>query len=182
MAATLKTDVYVDGTAVIDPGASLEEGVRVWHFAHVRTGAHIAAHSSIGKCVYVDAGVRIGARCKIQNFVSVYSGVTLEDDVFVGPAVTFTNDRFPRASGDWEIEPTLVRHGASIGANSTILCGTTIGKWAVVAAGAVVIRDVPPHRVVAGNPARPIAWACRCGRTVEAPGESCTACGEVLSL
>jgi acetyltransferase-like isoleucine patch superfamily enzyme len=138
----------------------------------------------LGKSVFVDSGVVIGAGCRIQNFVSIYSGVTLEDDVFVGPSAVFTNDRYPRASGgEWDRLPTLVRMGASIGANATVLCGLTIGELALVGAGAVVTADVEPHRLVVGNPAKPVGWVCRCGRGVPGgPGTACPACGEDLAL
>ena len=174
---------HVEPSAVVEDQASLSTGVSVWHFAHVRRGAHIGADTTIGKSVYIDEDVTIGARCKIQNFVSIYRGVVLEDEVFIGPSVTFTNDRYPRAVGAWVPTATIMRRGASIGANATLLCGITVGRWAVVAAGAVVVDDVDPHRVVAGNPGRPIGWACRCGHTVPAgPGTTCRACGTRLML
>jgi len=171
-------------TAVVEDGAEVGVGTRVWHFAHVRSGARIGERCVLGKSVFVDSGAVIGAGCRIQNFVSVYSGVTLEDDVFVGPSAVFTNDRYPRATGGkWELVPTLVRAGASIGANATVLCGLTIGELAVVGAGAVVTADVEPHRLVVGNPANPVGWVCRCGRVVPGgPRTACPACGEVLSL
>ena len=165
-------------TAVVEDGAEVGAGTRVWHFAHIRSGARIGERCVLGKSVFVDAGVVIGAGCRIQNFVSIYSGVTLEDDVFVGPSAVFTNDRYPRASGgQWDLLPTLVRMGASIGANATVLCGLTIGEFAVVTA------DVQPHRLVVGNPAKPGGWVCRCGRSVPGgPGTACPACGEDLAL
>lgn len=174
----------IHGSAVVEDGAEIGAGTRVWHFAHVRSGARVGERCVVGKSVFVDAGAVIGSGCKIQNFVSLYSGVTLEDDVFVGPAAVFTNDRYPRAeSGDWEPLPTLVRQGASIGANATILCGHTIGAWAVVGAGAVVVDDVEAHRLVVGNPAKAVGWVCRCGRGVPGgPETACPACGEVLSV
>jgi UDP-2-acetamido-3-amino-2,3-dideoxy-glucuronate N-acetyltransferase len=171
-------------TAVVEDGAEVGAGTRVWHFAHVRSGARIGERCALGKSVFVDSGVVIGAGCRIQNFVSIYSGVTLEEDVFVGPSAVFTNDRYPRASGgEWDRLPTLVRTGASIGANATVLCGLTIGELAVVGAGAVVTADVEPHRLVVGNPAKPVGWVCRCGRGVPGgPGTACPACGEDLAL
>src|SRR6266511_3995882 len=115
-------------TAVVEEGAEVGAGTRIWHFAHVRSGARIGERCVLGKSVFVDSRAVIGAGCRIQNFVSVYSGVTLEDDVFVGPSAVFTSDRYPRATGgQWELVPTLVRAGASIGANATVLCGLTIG-------------------------------------------------------
>ena len=171
-------------TAVVEDGADIGGGARVWHFVHVRAGAHVGARTILGKSVYVDRDVSIGNDCKIQNSVSVYAGVTLEDEVFVGPSAVFTNDPHPRASTSaWEVVPTLVRRGASIGANATILCGVTIGAYAMVGAGAVVTSDVEPHRLVVGAPARPVGWVCRCGHRVPAgPGSSCEACGEVLEI
>ena len=171
-------------TAIVEDGAEIGAGTNVWHFVHVRSGARIGERCVLGKSVFVDAGAVVGSGCRIQNFVSIYSGVTLEDDVFVGPSAVFTNDRYPRASGDdWQPLPTLVRRGASIGANATLLCGITIGEWAVVGAGAVLTQDVEPHRLVVGNPAKAVGWVCRCGRKVpEGPGRACPVCGEVLSL
>ena len=157
----------VHPTAVVEDGAVLGEGTRVWHQAHVRSGARVGAHCVLGKNVFVDAAAVVGDRCKIQNNVSVYSGVELADEVFVGPSAVFTNDRLPRAvNPDWEIVATRVERGASVGANATVVCGVTIGAAAMVAAGAVVTRSVAPHQLVAGNPARPAGWVCRCGRIV----------------
>jgi UDP-2-acetamido-3-amino-2,3-dideoxy-glucuronate N-acetyltransferase len=173
----------IDPSAVVEDGAVVGQGARIWHFAHVRSGARIGDDTVIGKSAYIDTGAVIGAGCKIQNFVSVYSGVTLEDEVFVGPSVVFTNDLHPRASGTWELVPTLVRRGASLGANATVLCGVTIGEWATVGAGAVVTSDVEPHRLVVGNPARAVGWVCRCGHTVpEGPGADCPSCGTRLEI
>ncbi len=170
------TGPVIHATAVVESGAIIGHGVRIWHFAHVRAGAVIGSGSQLGKSVYVDAGVVIGSRCHIQNFVSLYAGVELADDVFVGPSAVFTNDRFPRAHNlHWELTPTRVGTGASIGANATILCGTIIGPWAMVGAGAVVTRDVRPHQLVHGNPARPRGWVCFCGALLPAaPSDCCT--------
>lgn len=163
-------------TAVIEPGAQIGAGTRVWHHAHVRAGAVIGSGCVLGKNVFVDAGAVIGDRCKIQNNVSVYTGVVLGSDVFVGPSAVFTNDLRPRASaGGWTVTPTAVHDGASIGANATIVCGTVLGRAAMVAAGSVVTRDVAPHQLVAGNPARHHGWVCACGevvsRAVERPAD-----------
>jgi acetyltransferase-like isoleucine patch superfamily enzyme len=152
------TDFRVHPTAIVEDGAQIGAGSSVWHHAHVRSGAVVGAGTTIGKNVYVDAGARVGARCKIQNNVSVYSGVVLEDDVFVGPSAVFTNDRFPRAFGDWEEVETVVRRGASIGANATLRCGIELGELSLVAAGAVVTRNVAPNELVGGNPARTLGW------------------------
>lgn len=156
---------FVHPTAVVEEGAVIGAGTRIWHFAHIRRGARIGSGCVIGKDVYIDENVVIGNGVKIQNGVSVYKGVTLEDKVFVGPYAVFTNDKYPRAfSTDWVVVPTLVREGASIGANATIVCGVTIGKYAMVAAGSVVTRDVPDHGLVMGNPARLVGFVCYCGR------------------
>jgi UDP-2-acetamido-3-amino-2,3-dideoxy-glucuronate N-acetyltransferase len=169
-------------TAVVEPGAEVGGGTRVWHYSHIRDGARIGGGCTIGFSVYVDAGAVIGDRCKVQNHVSVYRGVVLEDDVFVGPAACFTNDRYPRAgSADWAVEPTRVRRGASIGAHATIVCGVELGACSMVAAGAVVTHDVPAHALVMGIPARLRAWVCACGRPLPASGGDppgvCGACG-----
>lgn len=159
---------YVHPTAIIEEDVEIGEGTRIWHFVHVRRGARIGRNCNIGKDVYIDAGVKIGNNVKIQNFVSVYRGVTLEDDVFVGPHATFTNDIYPRSfSAEWEVIPTIVKKGASIGANATIICGVTIGEYAMVGAGAVVTKDVPPHGLVVGNPAKLVGFVCFCGKPLK---------------
>jgi acetyltransferase-like isoleucine patch superfamily enzyme len=150
---------FIHATAEVHPEAVLGAGTQVWNWTKVREKAEIGIRSNIGQCVYIDHAVVIGNRCKIQNGVSVYAGVTLGDDVFVGPNATFTNDLRPRAhSRDWRITPTVVEDGASIGANATIVCGTTLGRHCMVAAGAVVTRDVPPHALVMGQPARVVDY------------------------
>jgi len=156
---------YAHPTAVIE-SQDIGAGTKIWHFAHVRRGSRIGRGCTIGKSVYIDIGAEIGENVKIQNFVSVYRGVTLEDDVFVGPSATFTNDLFPRSSfwSDEQVVPTRVCRGASIGANATVICGITIGKYAMVGAGSVVAEDVPAFALVLGNPARARGWACYCGR------------------
>lgn len=163
-------------TAVVDEGARVGRGVLLWHFTHVRTGAVIGAGSQLGMGVYVDHDAVIGRRCHVQNFVSIFTGVQIEDDVFIGPSAVFTNDRFPRAHNvRWQPASTRVCSGASIGANATILCGITIGQYAMIGAGAVVTSDVPPHALVVGAPARQIGWVCACGaRTMTPPPHACT--------
>jgi acetyltransferase-like isoleucine patch superfamily enzyme len=153
-------------TAEIEPGAVVGSGTRVWRHAHVRAGAVVGTDCTIAARVYVDAGVHIGDRVKVQDNVSVYAGVEIEDDVLVGPSVVFTNDLRPRAVGPWEITPTRIRRGASLGANATIVCGVEVGEGAMVAAGAVVTRDVASYELVAGNPARRLGWVCECGYTI----------------
>jgi UDP-2-acetamido-3-amino-2,3-dideoxy-glucuronate N-acetyltransferase len=170
-------------TAVVSPGARVGTGTRIWHHVQVREGARIGCDCILGKNVYVDRDVVIGDRCKIQNNVSLFAGVRLGDAVFVGPHACFTNDRIPRATNadgslkdaeDWSVVGIDVRDGASIGASSVILPGVTIGRFAMVGAGAVVPRDVPPFAVVVGNPARITGYICVCGETryAEAPPPS----------
>ncbi|WP_175060126.1 acyltransferase [Thermococcus sp. 2319x1] len=182
---------FVHPTAVVEEGAEIGEGTRIWHFAHIRTGAKIGKNCNIGKDVYIDVGVEIGNNVKIQNGVSVYRGVKVEDDVFLGPHMTFTNDLYPRAfNEDWEVVPTLVKKGASIGAHATIVCGVTIGEYAMVGAGAVVTKDVPPFGLVFGNPARLRGFVCYCGRPLkEKIGEDeaniifkCSHCGREVKI
>ncbi|MEM2143541.1 MAG: acyltransferase [Candidatus Thorarchaeota archaeon] len=159
------TGKFIHPLAVVEEGATIGDGTRIWHFAHVRSGARIGENCNIGKDVYIDAGVTIGNRVKIQNGVSVYHGVSIEDDVFCGPHMTFTNDMYPRAfSSSWEVVKTLVKRGASIGAHATIVCDTVLGEYCMVGSGAVVTRDVPPHALVVGNPARIIGFVCFCGQ------------------
>jgi UDP-2-acetamido-3-amino-2,3-dideoxy-glucuronate N-acetyltransferase len=157
--------VRIHETAVVEPDCEIGSGTAVWHHAHVRTGAVIGENCVLGKNVFIDAGAVIGNGVKIQNNVSVFHGVELEDFVFVGPSAVFTNDRYPRAqSVDWQVVPTLVKRGASIGANATIVCGITIGTYGTVAAGSVVTKSVESHELVAGSPARRLGWVCECGR------------------
>lgn len=166
-------------TACIDEGAVIGEGTRIWHFSHILRGSRIGRDCTIGQNVVVGPDVSIGNGCKIQNNVSVYAGVTLEDCVFCGPSMVFTNVWNPRAHIRRmdEARPTLVKIGASLGANCTIVCGVTIGRYALVGAGGVVTRDVPDHALVYGNPARQRGWVCRCGVKLDA-ALRCPACGE----
>jgi UDP-2-acetamido-3-amino-2,3-dideoxy-glucuronate N-acetyltransferase len=160
-------DVFVHPSAEVDEGATIGAGTKIWHLAHVRSTAVVGEDCVIGRNVYLDANAVVGDRVKIQNNVSVYQGVTIEDEVFVGPCAVFTNDLRPRAQNpDWKITPTLVRRGASIGANATLICGIEVGEFAMIAAGSVVTKDVEPFQLVAGNPARPKGWVDEKGEIV----------------
>ena len=157
--------IVIHSSAIVDHGAALGDGTRVWHFAHVCAGARIGEDCSLGQNVYVGNDVVLGNQVKVQNNVSIYDAVTLEDEVFCGPSMVFTNVYNPRAAvvRKHEYQRTLVRRGATIGANATIVCGVTIGEYAFVAAGAVVNREVPAFALVAGVPARQIGWMSRFG-------------------
>jgi acetyltransferase-like isoleucine patch superfamily enzyme len=169
-------DVFIHPRAQVEDGVELGAGCKVWQLTHVRGGARLGPGCKIGSAVYVGAGVRLGANCKVQNQALLYEGVELEDGVFVGPGVCFTNDRFPRAvnpdgslkdDSDWELGRILVREGAAIGAGAVVVTGCTIGRWALVGAASLVTRDVPDHALVYGNPARVAGWVCRCARRLD---------------
>ena len=187
-----RPSVRIHPTADVAPSAEIGPGTSIWNQAQVRERARIGPGCVIGKNVYVDLDVVIGANVKIQNNVSVYHGVSVEDGVFIGPHVCFTNDRVPRAINpdgtlkgdeDWEVTPILVRRGAAIGANSTLLPGVTVGRWAMVGAGSVVTRNVGDYELVAGNPARHMGSVCSCGEHLpdQADGTAfrgdCPSCG-----
>jgi acetyltransferase-like isoleucine patch superfamily enzyme len=160
--------VHTHPTAEVSPQAVVGEGTSIWHWAQVRERAVIGARCNVGKDVYIDMDVVVGDDCKIQNFATLYHGLIVGNRVFIGPHACFTNDLYPRAvSPDWQVVPTKVEDGASIGANATILCGITIGRFAMVAAGAVVTKDVPAHALVAGVPAKVVGWVCECGRPLD---------------
>jgi UDP-2-acetamido-3-amino-2,3-dideoxy-glucuronate N-acetyltransferase len=170
---------FVHDTAIVDAGAVVGNGAKIWHFSHVLSGSTVGERCNIGQNVVIGPDVAIGRSCKIQNNVSVYKGVTLEDGVFCGPSMVFTNIYNPRAeiSKMDQVRPTLVKKGATIGANATVVCGTTLGRYSFVGAGAVVTRNVPDHALVLGNPAKPIGWMCECGERLSDDLE-CIVCGK----
>ncbi|WP_363318934.1 acyltransferase [Brevundimonas sp.] len=163
----------VHPTAIIDEGAQIGDGSRIWHWVHVCGGARIGAGCSLGQGVFVGNDVVIGDRVKIQNNVSVYDAVTIEDEVFCGPSMVFTNVYNPRSAIERKAEyrPTLIRKGATLGANCTIVCGVTVGRSAFVGAGAVVNKDVPDHALMVGVPARLVGWMCECGEQLKGAGD-----------
>jgi UDP-2-acetamido-3-amino-2,3-dideoxy-glucuronate N-acetyltransferase len=180
-------DFFVHPSSYVDDGCQIGEGTKIWHFCHVMPTAVIGRRCNIGQNVVISPDVRIGDNVKIQNNVSVYTGVILEDDVFCGPSMVFTNVVNPRShvSRKDEYRRTLVERGASLGANATIVCGNTIGRYAFIGAGSVVTKDVPPHALVIGNPGRIAGWMCECGVKVATgptpPHEvTCSACGIAL--
>lgn len=172
-------DYFVHESSYIDDDVQIGAGTKIWHFCHVQRGARIGENCSMGQNVNISNNAIIGNGVKIQNNVSVYEGVELEDYVFCGPSMVFTNDLTPRAKypkGSAGYKKTLVKTGASIGANATIVCGHTIGEWALIGAGAVVTSDVPAHAMMAGVPAKQVGWACECGCKLPADNK-CTSCG-----
>ena len=169
-------DYFVHESAYVDDGAKIGKGSKIWHFCHVMPGARIGERCNLGQNVVVMPGTSIGNNVKIQNNVSIYEGVTLEDDVFCGPSCVFTNVLTPRShvSRKDEYALTLVRRGASIGANATIVCGSTIGEFAFIGAGAVVASDVPAYGLMVGVPARRVGWMCHCGERLHLEGATAT--------
>lgn len=159
---------FAHPSAIIEQNTIIGDDTKIWVNAQIRSGASIGTNCIISKDTYIDANVSIGNGCKIQNSVSIYHGVTIEDDVFIGPNACFTNDKVPRAfDPDWKITPTLIKKGASIGANATIVCGITIGQYAMVAAGSVVTKDVAPYSLVMGNPAKHHSFIDKIGNKIE---------------
>jgi UDP-2-acetamido-3-amino-2,3-dideoxy-glucuronate N-acetyltransferase len=159
--------IYIHPSAHVSEQTHIGENTKVWINVQIREQASIGDNCIISKDVYIDHSVQIGQRCKIQNSVSVYAGVTIKDDVFVGPNVSFTNDKIPRAfNQEWKITPTLVENGVSIGANATIVCGVTLGEYCMIASGSVVTKDVPPYSLVMGNPAKVVSKIDKAGNRV----------------
>jgi UDP-2-acetamido-3-amino-2,3-dideoxy-glucuronate N-acetyltransferase len=180
----LSRPYFIHESSYADEPCSIGEGTKIWHFCHVMSDSVIGRNCNIGQNVVVSSGVRIGDGCKIQNNVSLYMGVILEDDVFCGPSMVFTNVVNPRShvSRKDEYQRTLVGRGVTIGANATLVCGVSLGEYAFVGAGAVVTRDVPPYALVHGNPARGRGWVCQCGVKLSFAGPgaaeaTCSACG-----
>ena len=175
----VQPNYFVHETSVVDDGVTIGEGTKIWHFSHVLSGSQVGERCNIGQNVVIGPDVTIGKQCKIQNNVSVYKGVTLEDGVFCGPSMVFTNIINPRAEiyKMDQVRHTLLKKGTSVGANATIVCGTTLGRYCFVGAGAVVIRDVPDYALVVGNPARQIGWMCECGERLS-DALDCSVCGK----
>lgn len=175
-------NVFIHPTADVSKDAQIGDGTRIWNQAQVRENAIIGKDCIISKNVYIDEHVIIGDRVKIQNNVNVYHGVIIEDDVFCGPSMTFTNDMYPRAfNKNWEISNTLVKKGASIGANCTIVCGVTINEYALVGSGSVVTKDIPKYALVAGNPAKIIGYVCECGKKLDKTNY-CKSCNKFIDV
>ncbi len=171
---------FVHPSSFVDENVEIGEGTKIWHFCHIQSGARIGMNCSFGQNVNVSNNVQIGDGVKVQNNVSLYEGVILEDYVFCGPSCVFTNDLTPRArfpKGAAGYKKTVVKHDATIGANATIVCGHTIGEYATIAAGAVVTKDVPPHALMAGVPAKQVGWVCECGQVLNG-NLACVDCGQ----
>ena len=190
----MTSDIYIHSTADISPDTKIGTGTRIWHHAQVREGVRIGSNCIVGKGAYLDLEVEIGNNVKIQNYALVYHGTTIEDGVFIGPHVTLTNDKIPRAitptgtlkgDGDWHVGQITVRYGASVGTGAIVLPGVTIGRFAMVGAGAVTTHDVPDFGLVIGQPARLIGYVCRCGQRLVRTGTDafwCVACEEGFAL
>lgn len=178
------TDYFVHESSYIDENVSIGKGTKIWHFCHALSGARIGENCSFGQNVNIGKNVVIGNGCKIQNNVSIYEGVELEDYVFCGPSMVFTNDLTPRAKypkGSIGYKKTLLKIGATVGANATVVCGNTLGKWSMIAAGAVITKDVPDYALMAGVPAKQIGWVCECGERLNEDFQ-CEKCGRTYTL
>ncbi len=173
-------DYFSHETAVIDEGCKIGAGTKIWHFSHIMSGCEIGKKCNIGQNVVVSPGVNLGNNVKVQNNVSIYTGVVCEDDVFLGPSMVFTNIRNPRSAiiRKDQYAETLVKRGASIGANATIVCGITIGEFAFIGAGTVVVKDVPAYGLVIGNPGRHVGWMSEYGHRLEFDEEGIAVCPE----
>lgn len=174
------SEYFVHPSSFVDENVEIGEGTKIWHFCHIQSGARIGKNCSFGQNVNVSNNVQVGDGVKVQNNVSLYEGVILEDHVFCGPSCVFTNDLTPRArypKGVAGYKKTVVKHDATIGANATVVCGHTIGEYAVIAAGAVVTKDVQPHALVAGVPAKQMGYVCECGQVLT-PKLVCPDCGK----
>ena len=184
------SNIYVDNTAIIDNGVILGEGTKIWHFVHIMRDTTIGKNCIIADYVSVGRLVKIGDRVKIENQATIFEGVTIEDSVFIGPHVTFTNDLYPRSlNKDWKIIPTLVKQGSSIGAGAVIVCGVTIGEYAMIGAGSIVTNNIPSHALAYGNPAKIRGFVCKCGRKIELEKETkslvylfCPVCKEKIKI
>lgn len=178
----MNKDIYVHESSYIDEPNKIGRGTKIWHFSHIMANSEIGENCNIGQNVVISSNVIIGNNVKIQNNVSVYTGVICEDDVFLGPSCVFTNVINPRSfiNRKNEYKTTLIKRGASIGANATVVCGTAIGAYSLIGAGAVVTKDVPDYGLVVGNPARLIGYVCRCGDRIELKNNlgTCSKCGE----
>ena len=176
----MKREYYAHETAVVDDGCSIGKGTKIWHFSHIMTGCEIGEGCNIGQNVVVSPGVKLGRNVKVQNNVSIYTGVICEDDVFLGPSMVFTNIVNPRSSviRNEQYVTTNVRHGASIGANATIVCGNDIGEWSFIGAGAVVTKPVKPFALVIGNPARQLGWVSEYGHRLNFDDKGFATCPE----
>lgn len=172
-------EYFVHESSYVDENVTIGEGTKIWHFSHIQSGAVIGKNCSFGQNVNISNNVKIGNGVKVQNNVAIYEGVELEDYVFCGPSMVFTNDLTPRAKypkGRTGYKKTLLKEGATVGANATVVCGHTIGKYAMVAAGAVVTKDVPDYALMAGVPAKQIGWVCECGELLRKK-DTCEKCG-----
>lgn len=181
----LNMTYYIHHTSIVDDNVNIGEGTKIWHFCHIQSGAHIGSGCSLGQNVNVSNNVKIGNGVKIQNNVSIYEGVELEDYVFCGPSMVFTNDLTPRSTypkGRDTYKHTIVKHDATLGANCAIVCGHTIGEYATIAAGAVVTTDVEPHALMVGVLARQVGWVCECGQVLDKKSLICADCKKEYAI